>query len=75
MPHGCVARFAVIEAKDLMAADINGRSDPFVTLKLEGEKQKTKTIDKSLHPVWNQDFTLCALLRKLRVAHSRFTAR
>ncbi|KAH3760622.1 aminotransferase class V-fold PLP-dependent enzyme [Pelomyxa schiedti] len=53
----------VIEAADLIAADSNGKSDPYVTLGLvvddsgKLEKQHTKIIYKTLNPTWNQSFT------------------
>ena len=50
----------VVEAKDLMAADLNGKSDPYVKIKdvpgLVGKGAKTKVIKKTLNPVWNEDF-------------------
>ncbi len=51
----------VSEAKNLMAMDDGNTSDPYVTLKVGPDgKQKcqTKTIDKTVNPVWNEDFTL-----------------
>ena len=53
----------VIEAKDLPAMDRNGKSDPFLKLYLLGPKSgdkieevKTKTIKKTLTPVWNEEY-------------------
>lgn len=60
----------VIEAKDLIAADKNGLflflpislkglSDPFVQVKLGPKASgKTKAIDKTLNPKWNETLTL-----------------
>eukprot|EP01112_Ceratiomyxa_fruticulosa_P017078 TRINITY_DN5253_c0_g2_i1.p1 TRINITY_DN5253_c0_g2~~TRINITY_DN5253_c0_g2_i1.p1 ORF type:complete len:322 (+),score=31.46 TRINITY_DN5253_c0_g2_i1:193-1158(+) len=52
----------IIEAKNLIAADSNGLSDPYVNVralgKEEGEKQRTKVIPKTLSPVWNEKFAL-----------------
>lgn len=45
------------EARDLISADLNGKSDPFVKLFLNGSKKevyKTKTKKKTLDPVWNE---------------------
>ncbi|KAL6056000.1 phosphatidylserine decarboxylase [Balamuthia mandrillaris] len=47
----------VKEAKNLLAADSNGFSDPFVILSLPGQTHKTKVIKKSLNPVFNESFT------------------
>ncbi|XP_061591263.1 LOW QUALITY PROTEIN: multiple C2 and transmembrane domain-containing protein 2-like [Cololabis saira] len=48
----------VLKAADLMAADLNGKSDPFCVLELGNDRLRTHTIYKSLHPEWNKVFTL-----------------
>ena len=53
-----------IEAKDLLASDSNGFSDPYFkvphrqpgVVDIPGKKNKTKTIKKTLNPVWNHTF-------------------
>ncbi|XP_034426718.1 multiple C2 and transmembrane domain-containing protein 2 isoform X1 [Hippoglossus hippoglossus] len=47
----------VIKAADLLAADLNGKSDPFCVLELGNDRLQTHTIYKNLHPEWNQVFT------------------
>lgn len=47
----------VIKATDLMAADLNGKSDPFCVLELGNNRLQTHTIYKSLNPEWNKVFT------------------
>jgi len=49
----------VIEAKDLLAVDSSGTSDPYVKL-LKGKKEfgKTKVIKKNLNPTWNENFKI-----------------
>ncbi|KAJ1684909.1 hypothetical protein LUZ63_016299 [Rhynchospora breviuscula] len=44
----------IIEAKDLVAADISGTSDPFVRVQYGNAKKQTKVIHKTLNPYWNQ---------------------
>ncbi|XP_074572808.1 tricalbin-1-like [Curcuma longa] len=44
----------LIEAKDLVAADVRGTSDPFVRVHYGTSKKRTKVIYKTLNPVWNQ---------------------
>ncbi|KMZ62571.1 hypothetical protein ZOSMA_452G00060 [Zostera marina] len=44
----------LIEARDLVAADIRGTSDPFVKVQYGNLKKKTKVIHKTLTPQWNQ---------------------
>uniref|UniRef100_A0A8C2DL93 Multiple C2 domains, transmembrane 2b n=1 Tax=Cyprinus carpio TaxID=7962 RepID=A0A8C2DL93_CYPCA len=47
----------VIKATDLMAADLNGKSDPFCVLELGNNRLQTHTIYKTLNPEWNKVFT------------------
>ncbi|XP_030582263.1 multiple C2 and transmembrane domain-containing protein 2 isoform X2 [Archocentrus centrarchus] len=47
----------VIKAADLIAADLNGKSDPFCVLELGNDRLQTHTVYKSLHPEWNKVFT------------------
>uniref|UniRef100_UPI003AAD3C81 multiple C2 and transmembrane domain-containing protein 2-like isoform X2 n=1 Tax=Centroberyx gerrardi TaxID=166262 RepID=UPI003AAD3C81 len=47
----------VIKATDLLAADLNGKSDPFCVLELGNDRLQTHTVYKSLHPDWNKVFT------------------
>jgi len=41
--------------KDLMAKDLNGKSDPYLLLFYAGTKFKSKTIRKSLSPTWDEE--------------------
>ncbi|KAG5270040.1 hypothetical protein AALO_G00187960 [Alosa alosa] len=47
----------VIKATDLLAADLNGKSDPFCVLELGNDRLQTHTIYKTLNPEWNEVFT------------------
>ncbi|XP_051918417.1 multiple C2 and transmembrane domain-containing protein 2 isoform X1 [Hippocampus zosterae] len=47
----------VIRACDLLAADLNGKSDPFCVLELCNDRLQTHTVYKSLQPEWNKVFT------------------
>ncbi|XP_072237123.1 multiple C2 and transmembrane domain-containing protein 2-like isoform X3 [Leuresthes tenuis] len=47
----------VLKAADLMAADLNGKSDPFCVLELGNDRLQTHTVYKSLNPEWKQVFT------------------
>ncbi|KAK2853477.1 hypothetical protein Q5P01_006138 [Channa striata] len=47
----------VIKASDLIAADLNGKSDPFCVLELGNDRLQTHTVYKSLYPEWNKVFT------------------
>ena len=47
----------VIRANDLQKMDWTGAADPYVKITLGEEgKQKTRVIEKSLNPTWNEDF-------------------
>ncbi|MFT7806715.1 multiple C2 and transmembrane domain-containing protein 2-like [Arapaima gigas] len=48
----------VIKATDLLAADLNGKSDPFCMLELGNNRLQTHTMYKTLNPEWNKVFTL-----------------
>lgn len=44
----------LIEAKDLIAADLRGTSDPYVRVQYGNLKKRTKVMFKTLNPQWNQ---------------------
>ncbi|XP_052179915.1 synaptotagmin-5 [Diospyros lotus] len=46
----------IIEAKDLVAADLRGTSDPYVRLQYGNVKRRTKVMYKTLNPQWHQTF-------------------
>lgn len=50
----------VIEARGIKAADFGGTSDPFVEVRIKGQTHalRTKTINKSLSPCWNEELVL-----------------
>ncbi|KAK8913591.1 Synaptotagmin-5 [Platanthera zijinensis] len=53
-----VLSVTVISAEDLPVMDVMGKSDPFVvlTLKKTEAKNKTRVVNDSLNPTWNQTF-------------------
>ncbi|KOM32982.1 hypothetical protein LR48_Vigan01g253800 [Vigna angularis] len=53
-----VLSVTVVSAEELPATDFLGKSDPFVvlTLKKAETKNKTRVVNDSLNPVWNQTF-------------------
>lgn len=48
----------VVEARNLMASDPNGFSDPYVRVIFGKQKKKTKTVKKNLNPFFNEEFVL-----------------
>ncbi|CAN1812592.1 SYT4 [Linum perenne] len=48
----------VVAAEDLPAVDLMGKADPYVVLimKKSDAKSKTRVVQESLNPVWNQTF-------------------
>ncbi|KAJ8611843.1 hypothetical protein CTAYLR_005776 [Chrysophaeum taylorii] len=60
-----VVKIMIHGARELLVMDKNlvskgGSSDPFVVLKLDGEKCKTTVKKKRTNPVWNEAFELAA---------------
>ncbi|XP_073098720.1 synaptotagmin-5 [Elaeis guineensis] len=53
-----VLSVTVISAEDLPAMDVMGKADPFVVLSLKKleTKNKTRVVNDSLNPIWNQTF-------------------
>ncbi|CAI9092672.1 OLC1v1027984C1 [Oldenlandia corymbosa var. corymbosa] len=53
-----VLSVTVISAEDLPAVDLMGKSDPYVvlTMKKSEQKNKTRVLNDTLNPVWNQTF-------------------
>ncbi|KAI3446864.1 hypothetical protein Pfo_003529 [Paulownia fortunei] len=53
-----VLTVTVISAEDLAPADLMGKADPYVvlTMKKTESKNKTRVVNDSLNPVWNQTF-------------------
>jgi hypothetical protein len=49
----------LVEGKDLIACDFGGTSDPYCKLVLGGQACKSKCINATLTPVWNEQLTLC----------------
>ncbi len=48
----------VIGAQNLQKADTFGKSDPFVILTLTEQTFQTKVINKTLDPMWNEEFEI-----------------
>nr|GMD45778.1 synaptotagmin-5-like [Ipomoea batatas] len=55
-----VLTVTVISAEELPATDLAGKSDPFVviTMKKSDQKNKTRVLNNTLNPVWNQTFDI-----------------
>ncbi|KAJ4845054.1 Synaptotagmin-5 [Turnera subulata] len=53
-----VLSVTVLSAEDLPVVDVMGKADPYVvlTMKKTGIKNKTRVVNDSLNPVWNQTF-------------------
>ncbi|KAK4434763.1 C2 and GRAM domain-containing protein [Sesamum alatum] len=47
----------VIEAKNILAKDANGLTDPYVKLQLGKQKFRTKALKKCMNPSWCEEFT------------------
>ncbi|XP_023248407.1 multiple C2 and transmembrane domain-containing protein [Copidosoma floridanum] len=53
-----VVTIVLVEAKNLLPMDIDGLSDPYVKFRLGSEKYKSKVANKTLSPVWLEQFDL-----------------
>eukprot|EP01101_Sappina_pedata_P010959 TRINITY_DN7064_c0_g1_i1.p1 TRINITY_DN7064_c0_g1~~TRINITY_DN7064_c0_g1_i1.p1 ORF type:complete len:310 (+),score=79.54 TRINITY_DN7064_c0_g1_i1:15-944(+) len=51
-------RVTINQATGLPVADSNGKSDPYAIFKIAKYSEKTKTISKTLNPVWNHDLSV-----------------
>ncbi|KAJ3693407.1 hypothetical protein LUZ60_008887 [Juncus effusus] len=53
-----VLSVTVISAEDLPPMDVMGKADPFVVVRLkkQGTKLKTRVVNDTLEPIWNQTF-------------------
>lgn len=51
---GCVVEIVLVEARDLVAADWGGTSDPYVSVRYGQIKKRTKVVYKTLTPTWGQ---------------------
>uniref|UniRef100_A0ACD6AGE2 Uncharacterized protein n=1 Tax=Avena sativa TaxID=4498 RepID=A0ACD6AGE2_AVESA len=47
----------VVEARGLLAVNVNGTSDPFVKLQLGKRRAKTAVVKKNLAPIWEEEFS------------------
>ena len=47
-------KVTILHATNLLSADSNGKSDPYVVVKAGGMAQKTKHVLETLDPVWNK---------------------
>eukprot|EP01097_Dermamoeba_algensis_P001677 TRINITY_DN162_c0_g1_i1.p1 TRINITY_DN162_c0_g1~~TRINITY_DN162_c0_g1_i1.p1 ORF type:complete len:636 (-),score=143.54 TRINITY_DN162_c0_g1_i1:128-2035(-) len=46
----------VIEAKNIVSSDPNGKSDPYVQISIGDQKGRTRVIPATLNPQWNHTF-------------------
>ena len=56
--HAGIAIIRVVKGVDLVAADLNGKSDPYCKVGWGANKRKTKIIKETLNPVWNETLQL-----------------
>jgi len=49
-----ILRILLIAGVHLMAADLNGKSDPYVVFKVQNQTAKSKVKPATLNPVWNE---------------------
>jgi len=66
MSSGGTLQVRVLAARNLIAADRGGTSDPYVKLRVGTERNKTRVIKKCLNPKWSEVF-------RFRVANPKTT--
>ena len=55
LAENVILAIKLVEAKNLKVGDTN-TSDPYCVLELNGTEQKSRVIDSTLNPIWNQYF-------------------
>ena len=55
----------IMDGYDIPKVDLIGKTDPYIRIKLNDQEfyEKTKVIDNSLTPIWNQSLTLYSLCK------------
>ena len=55
----------IMDGYDIPKVDLIGKTDPYIRIKLNDQEfyEKTKVIDNSLTPVWDESFTLYSLCK------------
>ncbi|EPS45252.1 hypothetical protein H072_765 [Dactylellina haptotyla CBS 200.50] len=53
-----VLKVTIVEGRDLAAKDRSGKSDPYVVVNLDGYRNVTHAVPKSLNPAWNITFDI-----------------
>ena len=57
-----VLKVTLQSARGLIAADIEGTSDPYVVVECGGQKKKSATIEKTLDPDWDEELSMNGIL-------------
>ena len=57
-PSFVIVKVVVKCGKNLVGMDLNGFSDPYAVITMGQQQFKTKTIKKSLNPLWSEEFYL-----------------
>ena len=65
-----ILSLSILRAEHLLSADRGGKSDPYVIF-LSGDEQlaRTKTVKRTLHPTFNQDFEQLIIRSRLSDEH------
>eukprot|EP00475_Leptophrys_vorax_P022775 TRINITY_DN3098_c2_g1_i2.p1 TRINITY_DN3098_c2_g1~~TRINITY_DN3098_c2_g1_i2.p1 ORF type:complete len:382 (-),score=102.99 TRINITY_DN3098_c2_g1_i2:102-1247(-) len=52
----CVYNIHLIQGENLVAKDLNGLSDPFCVITVGSVKKRSRTVERTLNPAWDQTF-------------------
>lgn len=58
MSYPGTLKLKIYGIRDVRAVDLNGKSDPYVVIKVGKQRKQTKTIKNTLNPDYNEGFYL-----------------
>uniref|UniRef100_A0A7S2N2U2 C2 domain-containing protein n=1 Tax=Haptolina brevifila TaxID=156173 RepID=A0A7S2N2U2_9EUKA len=62
-------RIVLVRAENLMASDLNGKSDPYVKFQFGGFEQASSVVHKNLDPVWNETLEFAGVSKNQMLKH------
>lgn len=75
LQYGDILVVKLIQARNLMAVDWNGTSDPYALVAVDKQSAKSSIIKKKLNPIWNETFFFHLGQSRIRHVTTRVRAR
>ena len=47
-----------MQARSLMGVKVGGKSNPYVMVTVDRQREKTRMIKKNTNPIWDKEFSL-----------------